>query len=78
MNVTAVKAQFTMRTEEVIRLKFENSLDDIIKHHLAKKLVSEIIESGLLSVYSIENKLNDSWIGPETVFKASLLVFKED
>ena len=77
MNVTAINAQFTMGTEEVIRLKFENSLDDIVKHRLAKNLVSEIIESNLLSIHSIENKPNDSWLGHETIFKASLLVFKE-
>ena len=76
MNVTAVNAQFTMRTEEVIRLKFENSIDDIVKHHLAKNLVSEIIESNLLDMQSIGNKLNNYSHRPEITIKAKLLVYK--
>ena len=77
MNITQVNAQFTILTEEAVRLKFENRLDDIIKHHLARKLVSEIIENNLLDMQSIENKLNNYSYRPEITFKAKLLVCKE-
>ena len=76
MNVTAVNAQFTLSTEEVVRLKFENKLDDIIKHHLARKLVSEIIENNLLDMHSIENRHSNYSHRPEITFKAKLFIHK--
>ena len=76
MNITQVNAQFTILTEEAVRLKFENKLDDIVKHHLARKLVYEIIENNLLDMQSIWNKLNNYSHRPEITIKAKLLVYK--
>ena len=76
MNIVKVYAEFTIPTEEAVRLKFENKLDDIVKHHLARKLVSEIIENNLLDMQSIGNKLNNYSHKPEITIKAKLLVYK--
>ena len=70
MDFTIVKAQFSISTEEAIRLKFENKLDDIVKQNLARKLAFEILESGLLDVKPNENKYGNY----ETVFEGTLFV----
>lgn len=68
MNVTAISAKFTLPTEEAIRLKFDNRLDDIVKQNLVRKLAFEILESGVLDVQRIENKYGNY----ETVFEGTL------
>lgn len=77
MNITQVNARFTIPTEDVVRLKFENRLDNTLKHHLARKLVFEIIENNLLDLSSIENKHRNYGPRTETTFIAKLLVCKE-
>lgn len=74
MNTRVFNAQFSISTEEAIRLKFENELDDIVKHNLAKKLVEEIIKNDLLNIHSVKSIHNNY----ETLFNASLLVCKQD
>ena len=77
MNYISVNAQFSISTEEAVKLKFENRLDDIVKDNLARKLMFEIIENNLLDLQSIENNLNNFSHIPEITFKAKLLVCKE-
>lgn len=76
MNVTAVNAQFTMSTEEVIRLKFENKLDDIVKHNLAQSLASEILENNLLDLLTTDNTALLKCAKDKTVFSVTLFVHK--
>ena len=76
MNVTAVNAQFTMSTEEAIRLKFENKLDDIVKHNLAQSLASEILENNLLDSQTTERRPLFKYGKDETVFSVTLFVHK--
>ena len=70
MNVTSVRAEFSMSTEDIIRLKFENKLDNIVKQNLVRKLAFEILERGLLDVKLIENKYDNY----QTVFEGTLFV----
>ena len=74
MNTMVVNAQFSIPTKEAIKLKFENELDDIVKHNLAKKLVEVIIENDLLNIHSVKIVHNNY----ETLFNATLLVYKQD
>ena len=76
MNVTAVNAQFTMSTEEVIRLKFENKLDDIVKYNLAQSLASEILENNLLDLLTTDNTALLKCAKDKTVFSVTLFVHK--
>ena len=70
MNYISVNAQFSIRTEEAVKLKFENRLDDIVKDNLARKLAEEILENDLLTIHSVKS-IHSNY---ETLFNASLLV----
>ena len=70
MNTMVVNAQFSISTKEAIKRKFENRLDDIVKHNLARKLVEEIIENDLLNIHYAKSMHSNY----ETLFNASLLV----
>ena len=74
MNTIVVKAHFSISTEDAIRLKFENKLDDIVKHNLARKLADEILENDLLTIHSVKS-IHSNY---ETLFNATLLVYKQD
>ena len=78
MNVTAVSAKFSMSTEEAIRLKFENKLDDIVKHNLAQSLASDIIANSLLDIQSNEHKPLLKYGKDKTIFSVTLFVHKQD
>lgn len=70
MNYISVNAQFSISTEEAVKLKFENRLDDIVKDNLARKLAEEILENNLLTIHSVKS-IHSNY---ETLFNASLLV----
>ena len=78
MNVTAVSAKFSISTEEAIRLKFENKLDDIVKHNLAQSLASEILENNLLDSQTTEHRPLLKYGKDETVFTVTLFIHKQD
>jgi len=40
-----IEAYFDMPTEEAVRLKFEQELDELVNRHLAAQLVHELIKS---------------------------------
>ena len=74
MNITQVNAQFSISTEEALRLKFENKLDDIVKHNLAIKLAYEILENNLLDLRTTDNTALLKYAKDETVFQGSLSI----
>lgn len=62
-------AQCAMPSEEAVRLKFEQTLDDVVNHILIHELAKQIINSGKFITYS--ERSSSSY---DTIFKARIEV----
>ncbi len=64
-------ASFKLPTQEVIKLKFENKLDSLLKRILTEQLVKELIDSNCVEIIKYEpspsNPGSFSFFEPKTL-----------
>ena len=69
-----LSASFIMPTQEVIKMKFEGTLENYLYTFFARQLIKELIDSKAIQIKQDDINLSHRPGIPQTSFRASLLV----